>query len=163
MTKENKPPTTQSPAAPGCGCALDFLKIEVSKHGTFIIHPLIDAANESAGNQGCRFIEMDDIFDFFFTQAGHFLVNASDKQIIFMTASGQQTGLGAGTGEERVEPDGGTDAQCHRRAEELGPREAESGAGIADGTRECRRCGPEASCALCPRLRNRLHQWRRNR
>ncbi len=115
-----------------CGCALDFLKIEVSKHGTFIIHPLIDAANEGAGNQGCRFVEMDDIFDFFFTQAGDFLMNASDEQIIFMSPSRQQAGLGAGTGEERVEPHGGTDAQCHRRAEELGSREAEPGAGIAD-------------------------------
>src|SRR6266850_61464 len=49
-----------------------------------------------------------------------------------MSPSRQQAGLGAGTGEERVEPHGGTDAQCHRRAEELGSREAEPGAGIAD-------------------------------
>src|SRR5207245_7488835 len=52
--------------------------------------------------------------------------------MIFLSPSRQQASLGAGSGEERVEPNGGTDAQCHRRAEKLRPGEADSGAGIAD-------------------------------
>src|SRR5262245_62090908 len=49
-----------------------------------------------------------------------------------MTAGGEQSRLGAAAGEERVEPDGGTDTQRHGVAEKLGPGEPESGAGVSD-------------------------------
>src|SRR5215207_1184008 len=75
---------------------------------------------------------MDYVLNFFFTETRHFLVNASDEQIIFMTAGGEETRLGAAAGEKRVQSDGGTYAQSHGRAEELGSREAEPRAGILD-------------------------------